>query len=1136
MEGQEGMEGADAALLEDLTEERLLGVLRERYAHHRVYTYIGDILIAVNPLQDLPIYGAQVSDSYSSQPIRSLPPHVFAVADRAYRELQAKSPAACRNQTIVISGDSGAGKTESTKLLLRHLVRCSRGNSQLCQQILQVNPLLEAFGNAQTVMNQNSSRFGKYIQLRFSHGAVKGAKINEYLLEKSRVSHQDPGERNFHVFYSMLYGCPGEEREVYGLLTPSMYRYIAHGCCEESRDWAEEYKTLCNAMRMVGFQSQEELDLKTILSGILSLGNIVFAEQEEGGVIVSGEACGWLKAASGQFGVQEEDLHNSLVCTISVTRRESIRRLHNKQQAEDSRDSIARVVYARMFGWIVTKVNQLLASDVEAGALVQEIGILDIFGFENFEINRFEQLCINLANEQLQNFFNHHIFLMEQQHYQEEDIQHDTITFTNNQPILDLFLDRPCGLLSILDEQTSFPQASDASFVEKLNTACKTHPHFERARGRDPGFIINHYAGKVQYTALGFLEKNRDTIPTNIQNLFINSVTNLLSLLFAASISRTGTLMPAHRSKAQILQETSASRKMSVGAQFRRSLSVLMEKMYSASPHFIRCIKPNNDKLPEVFRPEEVLKQLRYNGLMETMRIRRDGFSWRPSFHEFVDRFGIVLLTPQVPVSRDSCLTILQRAQLSGWQCGKLRLFFKYWHQEELTQHLLLLHQRATKIQTWYKGLRCRQAYRKLVEEMRVLQEKLKMEELERERLRLERLERERLRREELERERLRREELERERLRLEELEKERLRLEGMETERLRLERLERERLRLEELEKEHLRQEGLERERLRLEELEKEHLRQKELERERLRLEELENEHLRQEGLERERLRLEGLERERLRLEKERSRLTELEARKSAAHPVPLPRRRPPVVQIMTESVPSQMPVPRPRSQLFPLSPFDNAIRRVPSLKSEEQDQRQMQRRKTLIWFRETQATKVLHGGEFPPWLFGMISRRDAENLLRNREVGDFLFRINQTKAGYILSYRGADRCRHFMVDVHSNGCYVILGEDRAHASLSALVEYHSTIGIQPLGETLRKPCEKAGDWEPDCEELKFLTRTLSLGEENVPSDNQSQYRKPDEPCRLLPQFHKSIRRAMHEIQQASSVHIGLDVEDTWT
>ncbi|XP_077137407.1 myosin-IIIb-like isoform X1 [Ranitomeya variabilis] len=988
--------GEDAASLPDLDEEKLLSALHTRYLQLRVYTYIGDILIAVNPLQPLPCYGPEVSAVYSSCSLRLLPPHIFAVADRAYNELQT-SPS--RSQCIVISGDSGAGKTESTKLLLRHLVWRSRGNKQLSQQILQVNPLLEAFGNAETGMNQNSSRFGKYVQLRFSDGCVWGAKINEYLLEKSRVSHQDQGERNFHVFYYMLFGCPKEEREMCGLLLPSMYRYIGRGWEDaDTRCWSDGYQTLCNALRMVGFHNQEELDLKIVLSGILSLGNIVFDPEEAGGVTVDAASMGWLKATAGQFGVQPEDLMSCLTCTTSLTRGEAIRRLHNKQQAEDARDSIARVVYSRLFGWIVTKVNDLLAGDVIARSQVHEIGILDIFGFENFVVNRFEQLCINLANEQLQNFFNHHIFLMEQQHYREEGIMDDAVVFTNNQLVLDLFLARPWGILSILDEQTAFPQASDETFVEKLSTGCRSNPHFERTRGKDPGFMVNHYAGKVRYTAVGFLEKNRDTVPMNIQNLLINSATSLLSLLFSASISRTGTLMPVHREKFQALisQDKASARKMSVGAQFQRSLTVLMEKMYAASPHFIRCIKPNSEKQPGVFHPEGVMNQLRYNGLMETLRIRRDGFSWRPSFHDFVGQFGILHFAPDVPVSRDSCMRILQRAELSGWQCGTSRLFFKYWHQDEMTQKLLSLRDAAVTVQKWYKGHLCRRAFLKLLEEVRTL-EKKKREELESE---------------------------------------------------------------------------------------------------------------------------------ERIRCQKEQ----EAEAtRRATSHPVPLPRHRPLIKH--SSDAPAEPPVPRPRSRLFQLSPFDNPIVRpgVPS-RHEDGEKKLMQRQKTLLWFKDTQAKKVQDDGVYPPWLHGMISRRDTENLLMAKDPGDFLIRISQTRAGYILSYRSVSSCRHYMVDVRSNGCYVIPGEDRAHTSLMDLVQFHQETGIQPYGEILRAPCGKINHWEPDNEELKFLKRMLPLRDENAQSPvPMVSHGAPQvsQSLELSRHYHRSIRRAMREIQQVTSLNM---------
>ncbi|KAI1240194.1 hypothetical protein IHE44_0011649, partial [Lamprotornis superbus] len=444
-----------------------------------------------------------------------------------------------------------------------------KGNSQLEQQILQVNPLLEAFGNAQTVMNDNSSRFGKYIQLRFQKNTVQGAKLSEYLLEKSRVVQQDTGERNFHIFYYMFAGLSSEQKEMYGLLDPSLYRYISgrFGTQEVAERWKHKYQEVCNALDMVGFQEQEQVDMQAILAGVLSLGNVTFEPEESNGSVKVSEASqGWLKAAA----------------------------VSHKKYA---RDSIAKVAYGRVFDWIVCKINELLAENVDPEVELREIGILDIFGFENFAVNRFEQLCINLANEQLQHFFNHHIFQLEQAAYKEEGLPWETITFNNNEPILNLLLAKPLGLLSLLDEQSAFPQATDKTFVDKLNSSFKGSLHFQPARGRVLGFSIMHYAGKVQYDARGFLEKNRDTLPANIRGLFINSITPLLS----------------------------------------HSLMVLMERMYSADPHFVRCIKPNNQKEPGVLDNQVVLLQLRYNGLLETIRIRRDGFSWRPSFEEFAE-------------------------------------------------------------------------------------------------------------------------------------------------------------------------------------------------------------------------------------------------------------------------------------------------------------------------------------------------------------------------------------------------------------------------------------------------------------------------------------------------------------------
>ncbi|NXY10186.1 MYO3B protein, partial [Pteruthius melanotis] len=520
------------------------------------------------------------------------------------------------------SGESGAGKTESTKLLLQHIMNLCKGNSQLEQRILQVNPLLEAFGNAQTVMNDNSSRFGKYIQLRFQKNTVQGAKLSEYLLEKSRVVQQDTGERNFHIFYYMFAGLSSEQKEMYGLLDPSLYRYISgrFGTQEVAEHWKHKYQEVCNALDMVGFQEQEQVDMQAILAGVLSLGNVSFEpEESDGSVKVSEASQGWLKAAA-------VDVLRQLVCCVPCSPVSPSVSCCCCLCA-DARDSIAKVAYGRVFGWIVCKINELLAENVDPEVELREIGILDIFGFENFTVNRFEQLCINLANEQLQHFFNHHIFQLEQAAYKEEGLPWETIAFNNNEPVLNLLLAKPLGLLSLLDEQSAFPQATDKTFVDKLNSSFKGNLHFQPARGHVLGFSIVHYAGKVQYAARGFLEKNRDTLPANVRGLFISSVTPLLSVLFTGKSLCTS-----------IMSQGPPWHELSVGMRLHHSLMVLMERMYSANPHFVRCIKPNSQKEPGVLDNQVVLLQLRYNGLLETIRIRRDGFSWRPSFEEFAER------------------------------------------------------------------------------------------------------------------------------------------------------------------------------------------------------------------------------------------------------------------------------------------------------------------------------------------------------------------------------------------------------------------------------------------------------------------------------------------------------------------
>uniref|UniRef100_A0A8B9K5S6 Myosin-IIIb-like n=1 Tax=Astyanax mexicanus TaxID=7994 RepID=A0A8B9K5S6_ASTMX len=931
LRNEERRNRTDLAGLSELDENSLLESLTGRFDHNRIYTYIGDILVAVNPFKQLPLYEKEFEISIFTQ-INAL-------------------------VLFLHSGESGAGKTESTKLLLRQLMELCRANSQLEQQILQVNPLLEAFGNAQTVMNDNSSRFGKYIQLRFQNSSVKGAKINEYLLEKSRVVHQDEGERNFHIFYCMLAGISPQDKEMYGLLDPTQYRYLNGRFVQDDmvKHWSAKYSEVSNAMDMVGFEEQVRNQSINHLKITLSLFlNLIFETKEKSGL--KEERRGLCFVLQGQLGVQEEELLRCLTCTMTVTRGESIYRLHNQQQAEDARDSIAKVVYGRVFGWIVSKINELLSHKLDWDVELSEIGILDIFGFENFAVNRFEQLCINLANEQLQYFFNHHIFLMEQNEYKEEGIQWETITFKDNKPILDLFLTKPIGILSLLDEQSAFPQATDGNFVDKLNSKFKANPHFEVVRSHSPLFTIVHYAGKVQYNASGFLEKNRDNIPANIRTLFINSVTPLLSVLFSATISRTGTLMP-RKAKLQVVDDNfNSTRKQSVGAQFKHSLAVLMEKMFAASPHFVRCIKPNSSKQPDQLDSKLVMDQLRYNGLLETIRIRREGFSWRPSFKEFAQRYD--------------CISILNTTELRGWKCGSSRLFFKYWHQEELARLLERLGKAAVVIQKNFRAMSCRRRYLALLAEVR----------------------------------------------------------------------------------------------------------RQRQLQRER---EEREEEEMRR----RQKLLEEEEEKRKRRL------IIEQENKRPAPPPVPLPRKKKPEPRprsILTGPAQSSplAPVPRPRSKQFEATPFDNDLQVNSDLinllgQPESEDsakERRRRRSNTLRWFKETQARKVARNGTFPCWFHGMITRRSAEDLLIDKPQGCFLIRVGQSREGYTLSYRGANRCRHYMIEMQSNGKYVILGEDRAHAALPDLVQYHTQVGIKPFMEILTMPCGQQCDHEPDYEELQAV------------------------------------------------------------
>ncbi|KAI8483301.1 hypothetical protein Bbelb_389050 [Branchiostoma belcheri] len=689
---------SDLTSLPNLDEDVLLQELKARYAADRIYTYVGDILVAVNPFKDVPIYTKEISDKYCGGLHSDHPPHIFATANDAYQGMLGKLAAPPQDQCIVISGESGAGKTESTKLLIRQLLQLCQGTSQLEQQILQVNPLLEAFGNAQTLMNDNSSRFGKYIQLFFQNGAVKGAKIREYLLEKSRLVQQAEGEQNFHVFYCMLNGLSPQNMEKYHLGGRQNYSYLKN-FQEKAQQYRTQHQQLLDAMDMVGFDEEEQEGMFSTLAGVLHMGNIQICSTDSGDAYVDRSAKD-LNITAEILGVDSADLESSLTQSVVRTNKgELIQRNYSVQQALASRDAVSKALYGRLFGWLVNKINQLLAPTDTSIAELQQIGVLDIFGFEHFEHNSFEQLCINLANEQLQYFFNQHIFLLEQEEYQREGVSWSTITFTDNKPVLDLLLARPIGILALLDEESLFPQGTDLTLLQKLNQNVGSSPHFTTGKqARSPLFTITHYAGKVEYDVTGWLEKNRDTLPSNTMSLLQRSSNPLINTICNGSITRTGTLALQHK--------TSKGRRLS--KRPLNSLAVLVERITAARPHFVRCIKPNSLKQPNNFQEDEVAAQLKYTGMMETIRIRREGYALRIPFQQFVQRYRSLGDIASIPEDQHGCQRILKAAGLSDWLIGKSKVLLKWWHTDELASRLQKVELAATHIQTGVRGLLAR--------------------------------------------------------------------------------------------------------------------------------------------------------------------------------------------------------------------------------------------------------------------------------------------------------------------------------------------------------------------------------------------------------------------------------------------
>uniref|UniRef100_A0A8C4IMD7 Unconventional myosin-IXa-like n=1 Tax=Dicentrarchus labrax TaxID=13489 RepID=A0A8C4IMD7_DICLA len=816
---------SDLCTLPELTERAILESLRARFRQEKIYTYIGSILIVINPFQFLPIYNPKYVKLYDNHTLGKLDPHIYAVADVAYHAMLQRR----RNQCIVISGESGSGKTQSTNFLIHHLTALSQKGfaSGVEQIILGAGPVLEAFGNAKTAHNNNSSRFGKFIQVNYQEsGTVRGAYVEKYLLEKSRLVYQEHNERNYHVFYYLLAGASEEERKSFHLLKPEEYHYLnqmtkkSHklhwdnyyesdlDCFTvEGEDLKHDFERLQLAMEMVGFLPTTRKQIFSLLSAILHLGNIRYKKKtyrDDSIDICNPEV---LPIVSELLEVKEEMLLEALTTRKTVTVGERLIVPYKLAEAGTVRDSMAKSLYSALFDWIVFRTNHALLNnkDLEDNSKILSIGVLDIFGFEDYENNSFEQFCINFANERLQHYFNQHIFKLEQEEYRAEGITWHNIDYIDNSGCINLISKKPTALFHLLDEECNFPQASNQTLLDKFKRQHEGNSYIEFPAVMEPAFIIRHYAGKVKYGVKDFREKNTDHMRPDIVALLKSSkkafICGLMGIdpvatfrwavlraYFRALVAfrqagrrhtqkKTGNDAavpsavvktvdsfsflhhPVHQRSLEILQRCKDERYSrllqipqdsplnlliktlfltfrrnknckskptlpkhlldvkslrylssvtlhdritksllhlhkkkkppSISAQFQASLNKLMETLDQSEPYFVKCIRSNAEKLPLRFNDSLVLRQLRYTGMLETVRIRQSGYSIKYTFQDFVHHFHVLLPRGTSP-TKSGIREFFRRIHLppAGYQVGNTMVFLREAERQRLQTSL----------------------------------------------------------------------------------------------------------------------------------------------------------------------------------------------------------------------------------------------------------------------------------------------------------------------------------------------------------------------------------------------------------------------------------------------------------------
>ncbi|WJX12981.1 hypothetical protein P8452_03426 [Trifolium repens] len=719
----------DMTKLSYLHEPGVLQNLKARYELNKIYTYTGNILIAINPFQRLPhIYGAHMMQQYKGAPPGELSPHVFAVADVAYRAMVNEG----KSNSILVSGESGAGKTETTKMLMQFLAflggRAVTEGRTVEQQVLESNPVLEAFGNAKTVRNNNSSRFGKFVEIQFDEsGRISGAAIRTYLLERSRVCQVNDPERNYHCFY-LLCAAPQEEIEKYKLGNPKSFHYLNQSQCYELADVndAHEYLATRRAMGIVGISQKDQEAIFRVVAAILHIGNIDFAKGKEidSSVPKDNKAKFHLKTAAELLMCDADALEDALCKRVMITPEEVIKRSLDPGSATVSRDGLAKTIYSRLFDWLVYKINNSIGQDPNSKSL---IGVLDIYGFESFKLNSFEQFCINFTNEKLQQHFNQNLFKMEQEEYTKEQINWSYIEFVDNQDVLDLIEKKPGGIIALLDEACMFPKSTHETFANKLYQTFKKNKRFIKPKLSQTDFTIAHYAGEVTYQSDQFLDKNKDYVVPEHQDLLIASKCPFVSDLFPP--------LPEDTSK--------SSKFSSLGSRFKIQLQQLMETLSSTEPHYIRCVKPNNLLKPAIFENVNIMHQLRCGGVLEAIRISCAGYPTRRPFFEFANRFGLLALEAMEANcnEKNACQKILEKMGLKGYQIGTTKVFLRVGQIAELDarraqllgnaakviqrrvrthqarKHYLTLRKKTIYAQSWWRGRLAFKRYVKIIKE-----------------------------------------------------------------------------------------------------------------------------------------------------------------------------------------------------------------------------------------------------------------------------------------------------------------------------------------------------------------------------------------------------------------------------------